>query len=678
MSSFQGAWSERRAAVSGAPKRLYFNEFNIRMGHLCYLPIVSGLLRAYAETSEAVKRGYRFMPFIYHIDSLPNVLAQYTEPPDVAAFSLSMWNERLNLKVAAEVKRRWPHCLVVFGGCQVPHDPREYMAEHPFIDVTVRGEGEEPFLDILNRYLEQDRFADIPGVTFRERDGSVQMNAGERTFVRSLDNYPSPYLEGLYDELMASRGPERDFQAIIETNRGCPFLCTFCFWGRGGLTRKYRYHDMDRVFAEVDWCGRNGIRYVFNADSNFGMHPRDKEIAEFIVETKKKHGFPEKFRTCYGKNTDEKIFEVGLLFHKHGLEKGITLARQSNDDRTLKNIKRANIKMSTYRNLMVRFNDESIPIYTELILGLPGETVESWKRGIDDILESGLRNQLFSYLCQVLPNTEMADPEYRKRFGIRTRLIELNEIHGSVRDSSWVTEYEEIVIGTDSLSLEDWRRLAVFSWVTMLLHSMKLGFFILVYLLDRYGVKPSDLIGYVSDGQMPEGPVSMFGAELAEYHGLVDRMLGEGAGRGIVLPQYGNIYWDVEEASFLRISRELDRFYSEFHRLLEVFLKERGVDYDAAELADVVRYQRARMPAPHASPTEYRFGLDLPQYFDVRFSSAPVPLAGVPQEMRLQPVDFAGDLERFARETILWGRKSGTMLVKVAYQPRAVPIAANL
>lgn len=658
-------------------RKIYFNEFNLRMGKMCYLPLVSGLLRAYAETSGQIKANYQFMPFLYHVDSPANILAKY-DAPDVAAFSVCMWNEQLNLSVAAKVKRRWPDCLIVFGGPQVPHHPADYFAQYPFIDVTVRAEGEEAFADVLRRNLESNDFSGLPAVSFRDRHtGKVTINELERPFAREIDMYPSPYLEGLYDDLIGAQGETLQFQAIIETNRGCPFLCTYCYWGRGGLTRKYRYHDMDRVFAEIDWCGRNKIRYVFNADSNFGMHPRDKEISEFIVETKKKYGFPEKFRTCFGKNTDDKIFEIGSLFHKHELEKGITLARQSNDEQTLKNIKRSNIKMSTYRNLQARFNNEDIPIYSELILGLPGETVESWKQGIDELLEAGLKNQLFIYLCQVYPNTEMADPEYQKKYGIRTKRIELNEIHGSVRDQSWVTEYEDIVIGSASMSIECWPRMVIFSWITMVLHSMKIGFFLLIYLLDRYNVRPSGLIAYIAEDRMPAATGRVLRAELAEYNHLLDEMLGRGAGRGTVMPGYGDIYWDVEESSFLRIAENLDQFYAEFYDIVAAFLDEQGIAFDAEELSDAVRYQRARVPARFPpSEVQYTFPSNMPEYFASRFTSSPVALVPGGQVLHLHPRDFGGDRERFARETILWGRKSGTMLVKATVERNAMPIIA--
>jgi radical SAM superfamily enzyme YgiQ (UPF0313 family) len=653
--------------LNGSKRHVYFNEYNVRMGNLSYLPLVSGLLRAYAQSSDIIGSSYEFRPFIYQIDSLETILEKYTSEPAVAAFSVSMWNEQLNLSVAKAVKHRWPRCLIVFGGPQVPHQPTEYMTMHPFVDVAVRAEGEVSFSQVLLRFLESDDFTSIANVSFR-RDGAIIVNSDTHPYRRELDAYPSPYLDGLYDDLLRQRGEEMDFQAIIETNRGCPFECTFCYWGRGGLSRKYRYHDLDRVFAEIDWCGRNKIAYVFNADSNFGMHRRDSEIADFIVQTKRKYGFPDKFRTCFGKNTDERIFQIGHLFHVNNLEKGITLARQSNHGETLANIKRSNIKMTTYVNLQKRFNEQQVPVYSELILGLPGETAESWIHGIDEMLGSGLKNQLFTYPCQIYPNTELAEPEYRGRFGIVTRRIELNEIHGSVRDDSWIKEYEDIVVQTHSMPLSSWRRMVIFSWVTMAMHSMKLGFFLLSYLRDRFGVVPSRILEHLSTETRGKG--SIWGRELELYNKHIDDMLERGCGRGIVMRDHGDLYWDTEESTFLRASADLDAFYDEMTGIMVDFLRAEGIAFERDELAAVVDYQRARIPAARLpARTRYEFDFNLPDYFERQLTLQPVPLLPVPQEMTIAPVDFAGDKKRFARETILWGRKSGTMLVPVRYSP---------
>lgn len=657
-----------RADGSGK-RRVYFNEFNVLMEGSAYLPLVSGLLRCYAETQPLLRERYEFMPFLFYRDRVDDVLRHY-ENPSVAAFSSSMWNEQINLRVAEGVKRRYPECLVVFGGANVPHHPEEYFRRHPFIDVAVKGEGEEAFSEILERALEGRDFSGILNVAFRHPEtGACVVNCGARPQPRDLDLYPSPYLQGVFEPLMREWSSQMRFQAIIETNRGCPFLCTFCFWGQGGLSTKYRFHTLDRVKAIIDWCGEHKIEYLFNADSNFGMHPRDYQIAEFLVEAKRRHGCPDKFRTCFGKNTDDRIFRVAKLLHEHGLEKGITLARQSNDEEVLKNIKRQNIKLETYKSLQLMFNECGIPVYTELILGLPGETYESWLRGIDDILNTGIRNQLFVYMCQVLTNTELAHPEYLERFKMRTVRIPLAEIHGSVRPGYLETEYEDIVVETNSMSVEDWRRMAKLSWVMQVFHSLKLAYFLMVYLHERHGVVYTDFLRYVSEGRMPAGTGAILRSEMREFDATLDGILA-GRDRARVMPGYGQFYWDVEEASFLRISEEMREFYAELLEVARAFLSKGGVAYSEEELEEVVEYQRLRIPLPEglAQRGPRVFHYNLPEYFEHSYTSRQVPLRRSPQVLELADVkDFRGDRKSYARQTILWGRKSGTMLTPVRW-----------
>ena len=459
-----------------------------------------------------------------------------------------------------------------------------------------------------------------------------------------------------------NRGGGWQYQAIIETNRGCPYRCTYCFWGQGGLNRKYRFHSLERIKAEIEWVARNRILYLFNADSNFGIHTRDYEIAQFLVQIKKKYGFPEKFRSCYAKNSSDNIYRIAKLLHGYQMEKGITLSLQSNCAEALKNVRRQNIKIESFKELQLRFNHENIPVYTELILGLPGETYQSLVAGIEEILASGLRNQLFIYQCQVYPNSELADPDYQKRFGIITRRLILNEVHGGIHPADSIPEYEDIVIATYSMPVEQWRQMSLLSWVTMLLHSLKLGFFILFYLHHRFGLRFTDFLTYLSRGSREWPAGSIWQREIRLFEERLDSIMA-GQGRGNEMPAYGAIYWDEEEAAFLRLSSELEEFYGEMNAIAGRFLAARGLLYDPAELKEAVLYQRLCMPSPRAlSQTEWRFTFNFPEYFASGLSDSPVALKPEQQVMVINSQNYGGDLIRFAREKVLWGRKSGTIL----------------
>lgn len=346
--------------TKGRP-RVYFNEYNPFIGSAAYLPLVSGKLHSFAVTDPDVRDHYRWMPYLFRIQSPDDILAAYDRPA-VAAFSAAIWNEQLCFEVVRRLKARWPQCVVIFGGSQVPHDPSRFLREHPEIDVTVTGEGEDPFLAVMRRLMTTRDLSGIDRVGWRDGSGEIVVNPDAGRFERDLDVYPSPFLEGMYDELIAAH-PEIRFQVIIETNRGCPFHCTFCYWGKGGLSRKYRYFSPERVEAELDWIGRNKITFVYNADSNFGMHRRDEDIAHHMVAVKKRFGYPEKVVNLYGKNTDERIFRIAKLLHENGLHKGIGLSRQSLDPEALARTKRANISLEVYESLQRQFEAAGIPVF---------------------------------------------------------------------------------------------------------------------------------------------------------------------------------------------------------------------------------------------------------------------------------------------------------------------------
>jgi putative methyltransferase len=203
--------------------------------------------------------------------------------------------------------------------------------------------------------------------------------------------------------------------------------------------------------------------------------------------------------------------------------------------------------------------------------------------------------------------------------------------------------------------------------MTMLLHSMKLGFYVLGWLSERFDLPHIGLIEFISEARLRLDATPILRGELAYLETYLDDMMA-GAGRGCVLPGYLDIYWDIEEALFIRIAEKLDAFFGEFESVVRQYLDSEGVAYDSQEVAEVMRYQRLRIPAAtsEGERTE-QFAFNVPEYFDHLFSTDTIPLVRERQHMVTQPIDYKGDKGRFVRETILWGRKSGTLIVKRAW-----------
>lgn len=623
------------------------------MDNRVYLPNVSGMLQAYAAGVPEVHEAFHFSPFQF-IRKEPEQIAAEWDNPSVLAFSSSMWNHELNLVLARMARQRYPDALIVFGGPHVPDDHRaeEFLKTHSFIDMTVLSEGEVTFAEVLKTFAVGSDLSKVEGIVFRDQKTRNIVRTPNRPLV-DINLLPSPYLSGLYDRILDGRG-EMEYQVIFETNRGCPFHCTFCAWGNS-LT-KVRFFEMGRLAKEIEWLSEQEIPFVFGADANFGMFPRDKEIAELFVSAKERRAYPKSFRVCYGKNATDRIHEVAKVLEANHLTTGVTLSFQSTDPSTLKIIHRDNIKVDTYRELLRRYRADGIRVYTELILGLPGETYESFRQGIEEVFQAGLYDQVGIFFCQQLPNTEMDAPEYVEEHGIEVRRIELAEFHTSRRRPGEVVEYENVVVATRSMPSAQWKRAATLGWVAQTLHGLKLGFFVSLYLFDRFKIKYTELFEYlIANGANPKR-FPIFNRELERYNRYLEEIM-KGEPQCIFLPEYGVISWQVEEATFLRLSEDLGGFYGEFEKLVSDFLVSKGVTAPFWEVEEVFRYQHARMAGPALRQSTFGFERTIPEYFERLLLDLPADLWKGKQVMRVDRTDYQGDKEEFAKRVIWFGRR---------------------
>src|SRR5205085_11837312 len=131
-------------------------------------------------------------------------------------------------------------------------------------------------------------FSDVVGITYRGVDSIIHTE--DRPRILDLDRLRSPYLDGWFSSEHAMTW----VAAIVETNRGCPYGCTFCDWGSATLS-KIRKFDLDRLTAEMEWAAERGIQAWAVADANFGIMSRDVEVASRIVEIRERTGVPSFF-----------------------------------------------------------------------------------------------------------------------------------------------------------------------------------------------------------------------------------------------------------------------------------------------------------------------------------------------------------------------------------------------
>lgn len=409
-----------------------------------WLPYSVGCLWSFAYQFDDIQKNYNLKDIIFKREH-PSQLLQRLDNPTICGFSCYVWNEKYCLTIAKMIKQQWPKCIIVFGGPQT----NSQMLLSGFIDSLILSEGEENFLELLRAHINN-----LPLKQLYEKRRMEQLEI------------PSPYLTGVFDKILAEN-PKALWSMTFESNRGCPYSCTFCDWG--GLTySKVKRFELDRIKQELEWAVDKPITYLICADANFGIFKdRDLEIAKIIRDIADR-GNIDSVNLQYAKNSTQIVFEIARTLGS--LSRGITVSVQSTNDDTLSEIKRKNMDINNVQNLMKLSEQYGVTTYTEVILGLPMETLESWKQGFADILEMGQHDSLDMWFAQLLRNSELAQPESRKKYGIKSIISKDYMPLYNEDDYREIEEEIELVQSTNTMSVHDMVEGYMYGWMIIHFH----------------------------------------------------------------------------------------------------------------------------------------------------------------------------------------------------------------
>jgi hypothetical protein len=343
--------------------------------------------------------------------------------PAVLLLSDVIWTIDDNLEVAARVVERNSEVIVVHGGPSSPRyeaDIEQFLRDHAAVaHVLARGEGERTIGELLfalgaaNGRLAHADLSGVAGIAFVDPFSGEVVRTPDRPRETNLDDLPSPYLTGEFDHI-AVAGQDAPF--ALETNRGCPYECSFCDWGSATNSR-VRFFTPDRVAAEVDWLASRGAEAVFVADANFGLSKRDVETARQLAAGRRRTGAFDRVYWTAAKNTTRHFVEIWRSLRAGGITSEIQIALQTTDPQTLEAVGRSNISTDRLLELARLLRQETMPVRAELMIGLPGQTVESFTADLELLFEQEMA--LMSWTTLSLPNAPMNAPEYRSRWGIR-------------------------------------------------------------------------------------------------------------------------------------------------------------------------------------------------------------------------------------------------------------------
>jgi radical SAM superfamily enzyme YgiQ (UPF0313 family) len=548
-----------------------------------------GCLVAYAKTHQAGELGERFdfSPITpVHARDIPDLLDRLPDDPGIFLLSNYVWNHDANIECARTIKDRWPGALTIVGGPHVPRMPGAcdvFFARHPYIDVAVRHEGEITLADVLAAVqrsgvdpadMRSVDLSAIPGLTFRLNQDLVRTPDRERHL--DLSMYPSPYIAGEFDHWI-------DGQAYmpVESNRGCPYGCTFCDWGAATLAKVARM-SMERVLGDIEFAARHHVRVIGFCDANFGILPRDVDIVRHIIDVKSRYGYPSEVGYTNAKIAAPRLTELIKLMHDGGLSLTAQISMQTTDQQVLDNVQRSNIKLSEYRKMIAFFHKESIPTVSDMMVGLPGQTLETCKRDLQFCFDHKVVATIFA--TSVMPNAPMADPAYQAAFKI-------------------VVGEDGFVESTYSFTREDYARMFDLCLAYKLFIKLGLLKYLLYFVQVEHGLKAMDFIANwmkVTAERPDVYPVSS-----RVRRDLIDR---DYRGR---MKDWLMLVWGDAQAAFLFDSFEL------FQReILDMLDREHGVRLAGSDVEAVLAANRAVMPEK-ARPLPARVPLahDVAGYF---------------------------------------------------------------
>lgn len=629
-----------------ALKNIYFIQPSSYYGGEICLPYAAGSLAAYAWNIERIAKNYNLADIIYRKED-KKTCSDIISDPFLIAFSCYIWNFEHNKLLAEHLKKKFPDCFILFGGHNISNTSSELLDECPYVDFLIHEEGEIPFSELLLALLGDKPLDSVPNLSFRKNEKIIKT---ENKYYDVYD-FPSPYSSGIFDKITEKSNDV--FYGIIETNRGCPYKCVYCDWGR--QAKKIRLFPMEKVKKDIEWLSEHKIGYCICADANFGILERDLEIAQWLVSAKKSTGYPSKIQFCFTKNSDERVFEINKAMNECGLSKGATISLQTLSEKTLNDICRTNMTFSHYTNLVRKYNEAGIFTYTDMILGLPGETFESFTKGIGKLFEAGQHSSVNIFNCEMLINARLSQKEMLENHKIKYAKCSLNRHHTELGIET--EENNSVVIATKDMNEKDWVDANIFVAVTGAFHNLGLLQFFAIYLFNEHNIDYTDfyisLIKYIkSNSDSSTGRILCCLEKM-----LSDVTKGTGSCETL-LPEFGNVNWPIEEWLFLQIIKDFDLFYDE----ITEFLKSFSISSDIFN--NLILYQKNMIKKPFVSSFSFNISYDFPCYFADIYRGEKSNLKSKDLTINIFDENYKNSYPDYARETVWYGRKGGRIMYK--------------
>lgn len=278
--------------------------------------------------------------------------------PDIVAISCYIWNINVVSRLISDLKKIKRDLVIIIGGPEVSYGIDHTNIDKTCVDFIVQGEGEVAFLNLLKKI---------------NSNSKVSGNIIIEQVMTSSDEVPR-----MYDEEYFSMNANKIL--YYESSRGCPFSCAYCLSSRCGAVR---YLSLDRVFEDLQLFISREVKQVKFVDRTFNVNlGRAKSIIKYIVDNANDKDINFHFEIG-GDIFDEEFLNL-LKQGKPGLIQ-FEIGIQSTNVETLNESARVMPLEDIFHNVRSIMAMENINIHLDLIVGLPYESYELFKKSFNDV-----------------------------------------------------------------------------------------------------------------------------------------------------------------------------------------------------------------------------------------------------------------------------------------------------
>ena len=485
--------------------------------HSYFVPIGIGYI---ASNLLKVFKGKVDVKLSVNVEETINFLEEWK--PDIIGISNYIWNSHLSNYLCEFAKKLNNNTLCVLGGPEFPAGTgsiriedndkdktytktKNYMVERPAVDYFAYTDGEVAFVELLNKYFENN----CSTKTMKDKEliikGCVSLNKSSELLVgqylpriglegsvksEGRDEIPSPYTTGLLDKFLNGV-----FVPAFETARGCPFLCTFC--DQGLDKTKITAFSARRISEEISYVAKklnkieNSTKTISMFDSNWGLFEKDLVLADEILKIMEKYDYPKYIECLTPKSNWNNLININ---DKLKNRVALNLSMQSLNVETLTDIKRRNWTKEQYIEFLKKVRERGKDSTSEMIIPLPNETEQSYLDGIKFLMDNEVQTR--TYTLMMLCGAELGKDKAIREFGIKSKWRILPKGFGEYRGKK-ILEIEQICVGTNSMNYQGYLNCRNYSFIVKLLGHPVLK--PIKKLTDKLGISWFDFSRAVSD-----------------------------------------------------------------------------------------------------------------------------------------------------------------------------------